>query len=115
MNDVVRRFIVDGMGNLIAAGGFTNAGGTPANRIAMWDGSNWSPLGSGLNNSAVALARDWNKNIYVGGNFTSAGGVSANRVAKWDGSSWSPLGAGIEGDVVRTLAFDSNGNLYAGG
>ena len=112
---VVRRFIVDGMGNLIAAGGFTNAGVVPANRIASWDGNNWAPLGSGLNNVGFALARDWNKNIYVGGNFTTAGGVSANRVAKWDGSSWSPLGTGIEGDVVRALAFDNDGNLYAGG
>jgi hypothetical protein len=115
MNEVVRKLLLDGDGNLIATGGFTSAGGVPANRIAMWNGSNWAPLGSGLNDGGFALARDWNGNIYVGGNFTTAGGVSANRVAKWDGSSWSPLGTGIEGDVVRALAFDNNGNLYAAG
>ncbi len=112
---VVRRFIVDGMGNLIAAGGFTNAGSTPANRVALWDGTSWHSLGSGANDSVAALAMDWNKNIYVGGYFTSAGGASANRVAKWDGSSWSSLGTGIIGNDVRALAFDNNGNLYAGG
>ena len=115
MDNVVRKFLIDGDGNLIAGGGFTSAGGTPASRIALWDGTSWKPLGSGVNNSVTSLTMDWNNNIYAGGNFTSAGGASANRVAKWDGSSWSPLGSGIAGDVVRALVFDSNGNLYAGG
>ena len=36
-------------GNLIAGGYFTTAGGTSANYIASWDGTAWSPLGSGMN------------------------------------------------------------------
>ena len=36
-------------GKLIAGGYFTTAGGVAANRIASWDGSSWSPLGSGMN------------------------------------------------------------------
>ena len=31
-----------------AGGSFTNAGGTPANSIARWDGTHWLALGSGL-------------------------------------------------------------------
>ncbi len=115
MNDVVRKFLIDGDGNLIAGGGFTDAGGTPASRIALWDGTSWQPLGSGVDNSVTALTMDWNKNIYAGGSFTFAGGWGANRVAKWNGSNWRRLGSGIYGDVVRALVFDSNGNLYAGG
>jgi len=33
---------------LIAGGAFTTAGGVDANKIASWDGSSWSPLGSGM-------------------------------------------------------------------
>ncbi|HEX4644171.1 MAG TPA: hypothetical protein VH598_01030, partial [Verrucomicrobiae bacterium] len=38
---VARAFISAG-GYLFAGGSFTNIGGTPAGRIAQWDGSNWS-------------------------------------------------------------------------
>ena len=41
-------------GDLIAAGSFTTAGGVTVNRIARWDGSTWSALGTGMNNSVYA-------------------------------------------------------------
>ncbi len=93
-------------------GSFTNAGGSAANRIAKWDGSNWSPLGSGLNSGVLALAMS-GSDLYVGGWFTAAGGSAADHVAKWDGSSWSALGSGMN-DHVYTLAV-SGSDLYAGG
>lgn len=34
--------------NLFVGGGFTDAGGVPANSIAVWDGSTWSNLGDGI-------------------------------------------------------------------
>ncbi|MEB3214320.1 MAG: hypothetical protein VKL39_23425, partial [Leptolyngbyaceae bacterium] len=83
----------DNDGNLYAGGSFTVAGGITVNRIAKWDGSSWSALGSGVNigvnNSVNALAFDNNGNLYAGGSFTVAGGITVNRIAKWDGSSWS--------------------------
>src|SRR5712692_5181109 len=43
--------INDGTGaGLYAGGTFTTAGGVLANRIAQWNGTQWSPLGSGMNN-----------------------------------------------------------------
>ena len=42
-------------GEVYAGGYFTLAGGTPANRIAKWNGTNWSPLGTGMNGSVQAL------------------------------------------------------------
>jgi hypothetical protein len=42
--------------DLYAGGNFTTAGGKPANRIAKWNGSSWSALGSGMNNLVWALA-----------------------------------------------------------
>ena len=104
---------VDASQNLYVGGGFTTAGGVPANYIAKWDGSSWSALGTGMNDRVYALAVDGG-NLYAGGNFTTAGGVSANRVAKWNGSTWSALGSGLNAGVVA-LAVDSNHMLYAGG
>ena len=46
----------DGTGPALFAGGeFTTAGGVSANRIAKWDGTSWSALGSGLGSYVYAL------------------------------------------------------------
>lgn len=102
---------------LIAAGKFTTAGGVSANNITAWDGSNWSPLGTGLTGGdpvtqASALTVYDNK-LIVGGQFTTAGGVSANYIAVWDGSAWSPLGTGMNGSVLSLTVYDNK--LIAGG
>ena len=44
---------VDGAGRLYAGGRFTTAGGVSANNIAQWDGTAWSPLGSGVDSYAL--------------------------------------------------------------
>ena len=74
--------------------------------------ANWSALGSGMNNSVVALAVS-GTNLYAGGAFTNAGGNAANYIAQWNGSSWTPLGSGMN-DEVNALAV-TGGRLYAGG
>ena len=75
---------------------FTQAGGADAYYVAMWDGSSWSPLGSGMDEPVIALAIGPGNVLYAGGDFTLAGGVSANNVAKWESNSWSPLGIGMD-------------------
>ena len=105
-------------GTLYAAGNFTAAGGTNANYIAQWNGSSWSPLGSGLGNlsypyggvGALAVSAG---TLYVGGDFTTAGGNAANHIAQWNGSSWLPLGSGMDKRVLALAV--SGGTLYAGG
>ena len=42
--------------NVLAGGAFTNAGGVSANRIARWNGSQWSALGTGMNDVVRAIA-----------------------------------------------------------
>ena len=113
---------VDGTGPTVYAGGqFTTAGGVSAIYIAKWDGTAWSPLGSGMSGWVSALAVDGADNLYAGGSFSGAGGVSANCVAKWNGTAWSALGSGMVGpqgryaECVLALAVDGAGNLYAGG
>ncbi len=91
------------------------AGGIGASNIAEWDGTNWFPLGMGLNGSVGALACDNSGNLYAGGSFTMAGGMIATNIAEWNGSAWSSLGSGFSGGLVNALACDSFGNVYAGG
>jgi hypothetical protein len=107
-------------GMLYAGGNFTTAGGSPANYIAQWNGTNWSALGSGMNFYVDALAVS-GSTLYAGGYLMSAGGNAANYIAQWNGSSWSALGSGMSGvggdgggPYVSVLAVSGN-TLYAGG
>ena len=97
---------------MYAAGSFTTAGGVAANRIARWDGTSWSPVGDGLNNTVWALAAGAT-GLYAAGSFTASGAVAVNRVALWDGATWTPLGAGVN-NMVGALAVQGS-DLYATG
>jgi hypothetical protein len=103
--------------DVYAGGGFTTAGGSPANYIAKWNGSSWTPLGSGMDGPVLALAVT-GSDLYAGGWFGTAGGSTANGIAKWNGSGWTALGSGMgmDGDYpyVSALAV-SGGELFAGG
>ena len=103
---------IDGSGNLYIGGQFTVAGNAIANYIAKWNGSSWSAIGSGMNNTVSALAVS-GSTLYAGGYFPPAGGNAANYIAQWNGSSWSALGSGMN-SIVWALAV-SGGALYAGG
>jgi hypothetical protein len=97
LNGIVYELAVydDGLGGgpaLYAGGAFTLSGISSVSRIARWDGSSWSALGSGMNNLVYSLGVHAGS-LYAGGTFTTAGGVLANHVARWNGSSWSALGA----------------------
>jgi hypothetical protein len=124
----------DGSGSgpaLYAGGNFTTAGGVAANYIAKWDGSSWSPLGTGMNFTVLALAvfddgSGGGPALYAGGEFSTAGGVPARYIAKWDGSAWSALGTGTSNTepstrphVFALTVFDDGLGggpaLYAGG
>ena len=107
---------------LYAAGTFTTAGGVGANRIAKWDGTAWSALGSGMDFGVFALTvfddgSGAGPALYAAGSLTTAGGVSAMRIAKWDGAAWSALGSGMDFGVSVLNVFDDGSGpaLYAGG
>jgi hypothetical protein len=122
----------DGGGEaLYAAGLFTTAGSTPANRIARLDGDRWSALdGGGIGGplrgsdrvQALASYDDGSgPALFAAGAFSLAGGSPANDVARWDGSTWSALGTGLGGGVfpiARAMATFDDGSgtrLYVGG
>ncbi len=101
-------------GDLVVAGAFTSIGGVAADRIARWDGSTWSGLGSGADQDVEALALLPNGDLIAGGRFVVVGGVVANRVARWDGAAWSALAGGLDGYVVN-MAVLTNGDLVVTG
>ncbi|MBK8984244.1 MAG: T9SS type A sorting domain-containing protein [Ignavibacteria bacterium] len=97
---------------IYAAGQFVNAGGITVNRIAVWNGTEWSALGTGVNGTVHTIAIDGD-DVYAGGDFTTAGGVTVNRIAKWNGTSWSALGTGVNHRVKKIIIH--NGNIYVSG
>jgi len=90
-------------GKLFAGGYFTTAGGSPASYIAAWNGSSWSPLGSGTDYGIYSLAV-LNNALYAGGVFLHAGGQPASRVAKWT----EPMAVGEESQQKFTIAISPN-------
>jgi hypothetical protein len=104
--------VVEHEGCLVIAGAMSSVSGVPASGIARWDGSAWSAMGSGVNNTVEALTLH-NGDLIAGGYFTEAGGVSANYIARWDGSAWHAMGSGMNGRVQALLS--RRGSLYAAG
>ena len=71
---------------LIVVGDFDSAGTFPAIGIASWDGSSWSPLGSGIGLGVDRYAQaliEYENSLIVGGSFDTAGGKPCANLARW--------------------------------
>jgi hypothetical protein len=110
----------DGLGGnpprLFVGGDFTVVNGVAANRIARWDGTSFSSLGSGVDATVNTLATydpdgagTTPASLIVAGAFTLANGASASRIARWNGASWSALGQGCNATIRKVLEFDNDG------
>ncbi|MCX6922988.1 MAG: hypothetical protein NT154_07235 [Verrucomicrobia bacterium] len=101
--------------NLYAGGRFTVIGGMAASGIARWNGTRWSPVGSGVSggSSEVSALLVSSNSLIVAGNFTSASGIAAMNIASWDGSQWHSMG-NLRGGSLYALT-ELNGEIYAGG
>ena len=100
----------DGNGAALYAGGkFDAMNGVPANNIARWDGSSWTPLDVGLGATVLTMESyddGTGSQLYVGGTFATSTGAAFDYIARWDGSNWSALGgapAVASGNAVRAL------------
>ena len=120
----VRTFAIhdDGSGRgpaLYAGGEFVAAGGAMVSRVARWDGTIWSELGSGANGVVKDLAvfddgTGDGPRLYAFGDFTLAGGSPAESAAVWDGSDWSSLAEGVDFGPRVAEVFDSGDGRGAG-
>ncbi|MCC6355738.1 MAG: choice-of-anchor D domain-containing protein [Verrucomicrobiae bacterium] len=125
-NDDVNALAMAGA-DLYVGGAFTRIGNTNANRIARWDGSAWSPLGTpaqnGVNNTVWAIAAAASNAIYVGGAFSTAAdassaSISTRRIGLWNGAAWSPLGSATQNGAdteVYAIAAAATNAIYVGG
>lgn len=113
-NNEIRSIAFDDNNLLYVGGNFDTAGGNPASRIASWNGSSWSGLGSGTSGfvQAIEPVGDF---IYAGGNFSIAGNKTVNRIARFNqnNQSWETLGNGLSGNVNTIVSHNSF--IYAGG
>lgn len=114
-NGEVRSCIVDQTGNLYVSGNFTTINAVSATRIAKYDGTTWTALGTGLNGLAYDMAISPAGDLYVAGSFTTANGVTVNRIAKWNGTTFEALEGGASSGIIYVIHFGVDGRLYAGG
>lgn len=105
---------------LYVGGTFTavgTGGSVAANRIAAFDGTSWSALGTGLNSLGpnvlgVYPAGGAGSALQACGNITSAGGFPAVNMGRWDGTKWNTLGLGFKstaaGAAIRVIRHPHN-------
>jgi hypothetical protein len=70
-------------GDVYVGGAFTAIDGVAASNVAMWDGTSWHALSTGVNGVVNALLI-MDGVLYAGGQFTTAGGQSADDLAQWN-------------------------------
>jgi hypothetical protein len=101
-------------GDLVVGGNFELAGGNLAFRVTRWDGTQWQPMGVGLDGVVYALLRRANGDLVLGGAFSNTATGPVTNLARWNGVTWEPLGGGTNG-AVRALLETSSGDLVVGG
>ncbi len=117
----ITALVVDPSGTVYMGGSFTSVNSkTNMAHIAYSDVAGWHPLDGGAVSSApnIIAINSSSTNagkIYVGGAYSSIAG-KPGCIAMWDPVEkvWYQLGQGLVG-TVNTIAFDSAGNVYAGG
>lgn len=121
-DSVVSLVIDPSTGYLYVGGKIADAGGVANTvNIAMWNGTTWSALATGLNGTVNALHFAPNGNLYIGGAFTNADGTDGDYICFWDGTAFNPIWApnsdtGTElNAAVESIDFSSSGNLIVGG
>ena len=116
LSDVGRSIAIPPNGNVYVSGDFITADGVTCNRIAMWYGVTFRPLGSGANAVVGRIRFDRDGMLWAGGFFTEMDGMSlTDRVAIWNGSTWHHAPINLPGTAyVYDMCFTDNGNIYLG-
>lgn len=110
-------------GGIVVGGGFDLAGGQSALKVAFWNGSTWSAMGSGIEvlgpsglpSTVLALERTTNGDLYAAGNFGTISGRDGAGLARWSGVDWRPLRSQGIGNVATAVHRTIAGDVYLGG
>ena len=102
----------DGTGQAIYVGGnFQTIGGVPANRVARWDGTQWTPLGDGLPGRVTCMAvydHGTGPLLHVAHLLYASDGTPMYAVQRWTGKSWDKLA--LANKVIRCMAVHNPGS-----
>src|SRR5690606_34261010 len=103
-------------------GSFDSAGGATARRIARWNGSSWSAIGTGITFGRVEAIAEYDDGqgsaIYLGGQLTrAANNTTLRNLARWNFEEITSFGHAAH-DAVQAFAVGDLGNgsrLFVGG
>ena len=100
-----------GNGDVYAGGLFTRAGGGVMPCVARWNGTAWSSLGTGLQNSVSALVLDPTGKLYAGGSFvtTGDGSKAMTRFAVYDPNTPLAMAATLPATLVALFPNPAHG------
>lgn len=103
---------IEYQGNLVVGGAIELSGSTPVNNLAMWDGTNWSAVGTGTDrevNHLQVLGNDLFVHSFYAQNW--GGGQNFHSFARWDGTQYNDLGfVQTSANIEDLIVF--NGELY---
>jgi uncharacterized delta-60 repeat protein len=91
-NQGINAIAVQPDGKIVVAGGFTNVGGQPRNRLARLDATTGQAdsFNPNPNQSVSSIAVQADGKVFVGGGFTNIGGQTLNYLARLDATTGSP-------------------------
>jgi trimeric autotransporter adhesin len=100
---------------LVAGGQFNTMAGIPVNRVALWNGQAWQPLGGGLGQLVTAL--EWDGEGLVAADMTRIGNQLGGKIWRWSAGQWRVLArdpAALFDRDVQVLRKVGN-TIWAGG
>jgi hypothetical protein len=102
-------YIDTSTGYIYIGGLFTAVGGISATNIAMWNGTSWSPIGSGRSDKVYDILVTSSGVIWAAGFFTG-------KCSYYSSNVWTTLNVGFpNGNTCFCLQSDTSGNIYIGG
>jgi hypothetical protein len=73
-------------GQLYVGGNFGSCDGNTSNNVGMWNGNDWSTIGTGMNGMVRSFSV-YHNYLYIGGSFTNADGTTTSNVAKYSSAT----------------------------
>ena len=103
-------------GKLYVGGDFTTASGNTVNRIAIWGGSDWLAMESGVDNDVHSLA--WiGEFLWLGGiflNTSATNAISLPRLGIWTGSAFVRSDVALPGTPIVSAIAGQDEDVYIG-